>query len=502
MVVQRSKIFVVGGLQGININHLNSFDLPHQEIDVAQGLTEFDLSQGSSIVFNLSSGKLSALLNKIQTIVIPALNHGLEVIALCKLSDINTINCSLIAKDINKQITTLAVENKESYQLEKCLIRKFYHQSPRFNVDCKITIDESQTLSPDCELFFKRAFSDFKEIHLKQLSPGFSASGVYCVHVLSPMLDMGRTTPFFAKLDTREKIIREMENYQNHVLPAIPFNLRPNIDENRCILGAKYGLLVGNFVENSVSLWSLISQGHARSAIYSLFDNALYAWRYPINALSSDAPLFFLESPSSDAIKTLKQRHKQAKEFCKSILEPTQLLKALNNLPLANFVKTRIHGDLHTENICSRNGEAILIDFASVKYGPPSMDPTALEVWIAFFKWPHEVKDFEKWRNLIDELYFLSPNGLSVPKLAHEPKPWTSIWNSIRQIRSIAFSHMEEDRFEYIGCVSYWLFRFANYSNQNPDSEMESKVRAYAYLLASKIASNFQNYKFKASYVP
>src|SRR5205809_1101738 len=79
--------------------------------------------------------------------------------------------------------------------------------------------------------------------------------------------------------DDAANIQEEWDNYREFVTNFIPFRLRPNLDENRCILGAKKGILVGDFVDESESLWDAARHGKARSVFYSLFDRTLGGWR-------------------------------------------------------------------------------------------------------------------------------------------------------------------------------------------------------------------------------
>ncbi|HSI28258.1 MAG: phosphotransferase [Methylophilus sp.] len=488
----RAKVFIVGESDLSESDFIKLFGLVYCKVDLSQSLSNLEFSQASSIVFDLSSGKLSVLLTKISQLVIPSLNHGLRVIALCKITDLDGINLSLSREGLNHRITILVNADDYKLNLDKHLLHALHNQTLSYNSDCQIVSNDSKPLDAEVELLLKRAFSDFKEIHLKPLRPGFSARNVFCIHVTSHILDVGRSTPFFAKVDEREKILKEMTNYKDHVLSAIPFNLRPNVDDRRSILGAKVGLLVGNFVENSDSLWSALKNGQGRSVIYSLFDQALYAWRYPLNANASNSPIFNISPLKSDDFDRLITRYERAKSLDDNVLEPGKLVEALNELPYMNFSKIRMHGDLHTENVFSRNGEAILIDFASVDYGAPSMDPAALEVSIAFRRWPSEFEEFEEWRKVVDQLYTFPNFKMSIPKLAHDPLRWAAVWNSIRQIRSISFAHSDDDRLEYLGCLAYRLFKAAKYPSE---TELDDDVLAYAYLLTSQITKHLKTLK-------
>lgn len=384
------------------------------------------------------------------------------------------------------RVKVLALKDGYKVELEKELLESTYNQTYAYDQECIVEYEGPGTLNKEIEFLLKRAFSDFEKINLKSLTLGNSALGAFCIHVASHNIDVERPTPFFAKCDVRKKIIRELENYKNHVSPAIPFNLRPNVDERRSITGAKYGLLVGNFVENSERLWTAIKSGHAKPIIQSLFENTLYAWRHPLHPVSSNSPLFSMTPLKDVDLSHLKARYFEAKKMDDSVLEPEELYGALSELPYVDFVKIRIHGDLHTENICCRSGEAILIDFASVDYGPPAMDPAFLEVSIAFRRWPGEFTDLNVWKKTIDQIYTFSA-GIMIPTINIDPYQSGRVWDSISQIRNFAFSHTDNDQIEYLGCLAYWLFKVAKYP---PLDEHDQDVLAYAYLKASTIVES------------
>ena len=78
---------------------------------------------------------------------------------------------------------------------------------------------------------------------------------------------------------------------------------------------------------------------------------------------------------------------------------PDQLWTALSSLDQTYRVAP-MHGDLHGENVRVRNGNAILIDFASVAPGPLTADLAALESWLAFELPPEE--QGEDYQNELD----------------------------------------------------------------------------------------------------
>ncbi len=457
-------------------------------------LTNQEFSHASALIINTSDGiKFGLFLTRL-SLIIQALDHGLIVIVECSLENIITFEHYLNEKGLNKERVIAVINDSNKYknfiQLISCSLRQ---SGSVYNHECKI-LPDAILLKDYQKTFLKRAFSDCTEIHLKPLTPGFSASGVFCVH--ATLAQGERPMPFFAKFDSQAKIIKEYENYMSFVLPTIPFNLRPNIDYQRCIFGGKKGLLVGNFVENSEPLWNFIITGNAKTPINSLFENTLNAWRHPLNTQTSNSNLIDkIEEPSGNQLDILKSRFEAAKRFGKDVLPPNELIDLLNNLPLIEFTKTRIHGDLHSENVQVRNGEAILIDYTKAKWGAPSMDPSYLEVWIAFFKWPN--LKFEKWKKIINLIYELEKGQITLPKIKHYPEDNAenvAIWNCIRQIRALAFPlQADKSNREYQGCLAYSMYFFSKFQSKSEikaKNKLEEQRRNYAYFLANKLASS------------
>ena len=87
------------------------------------------------------------------------------------------------------------------------------------------------------------------------MDSGLSGSAVYRVYA---KLAKGLLGPwpflYFLKVGRRDKIAREYLNYQGHALMYVPFHLGPRLNLERCGLGARYGTLVGDFVEEAESL--------------------------------------------------------------------------------------------------------------------------------------------------------------------------------------------------------------------------------------------------------
>jgi hypothetical protein len=340
-----------------------------------------------------------------------------------------------------------------------------------------------EALDDTAQFFFKRAFWDCRSVQIKSMDDGLSATNACSVQaVFKNSLAGPRPLPFFAKIDDVEKINKELDHYKQYVFHFIPFNLRPNIDSYRCIRGHKKGILVGNFVEQSESLWDALRRGNAPTIIYSLFDNALRSWRMQAvekedNLLKCIGDVEVFDPSRVSSVRLKRARTNGATR------EPHELHGLLARLPKQKYLDGPIHGDLHAKNVMVRGGDAILIDFALTRSGPLVADPASLEVGLAF-----EVTDKDDddpgWKELMDTLYSTEWLGKPLPP-AREPRPREWLWNAIRQIRLFALSE-KTSAYEYSTVVAMCLLRRSMYPGKL-GSDSDDFRKAYAYVLAEKI---------------
>jgi tRNA A-37 threonylcarbamoyl transferase component Bud32 len=81
-----------------------------------------------------------------------------------------------------------------------------------------------------------------------------------------------------------------------------------------------------------------------------------------------------------------------------------ELEAMLMALPAIRYRYGTTHGDLHGNNVRIAGADAILIDFASVDYGPLTVDPAALDVSLMM---DTGLAVGENWIGLADEVYKL-----------------------------------------------------------------------------------------------
>lgn len=410
-----------------------------------------------------------------------ALWHGVHVLVLADLEDEPALRAQLKALPYGRLVSIwhkgLALTTPKA-------------MSQRPNAaswSSSVAIQGDEDLCPEDRVLLRRAFSDCTLVKLVPL-PGGRSAEVYCGFAQLQDSQVGpRPLPFFVKLDRYPKIQREISHYRECTTLFVPFNQRPNIDENRCALGAERGIIVGNFVENSESLAALVDRGVAQGAINSLFDEALRGWRsQAYHSVTSAVHRRLIDSLTASNLLTARpdqrRRLDENAERARSLgstLSPTNLIELLQALPPMEHRCALMHGDLHGENVRVRGGDAILIDFASVQHGPLVGDPAMLDAALACAS---GMSDERAWGSLVDNLYaFENVRMLPLPRDAAEPG--AHLWNSIRYIRRIGLSDQMSDG-EYATAVAICLLRLALHK---PPPKEDRGRRPRAYVLAERL---------------
>jgi hypothetical protein len=293
--------------------------------------------------------------------------------------------------------------------------------------------------------------------------------------------------PYFVKLDTRDKVIKEEANYREYGAPFIPFGLRPGIQDK--VLGCVRGILIGDFVDRSESLWDLARRNMAVSAIHALADITLGGWRnqaYSKDPVKEPVALGLQKAGVFDPAKVCSKYMEHARQMGvnRSIDEIWRDLLRLEQ----EYRVAPMHGDLHGENVRVREGQAIVIDLASVAPGPLTGDLAALETWFAFELPPGEAEDSwenAEWRKLAERLY--APAAFRHPP---EVEPATSryCWVSevVRQIRQMGIA-VQSCGNEYQAAVAVLLLRRCMWDD---GCTADRGRRAFGYVLASKLVTD------------
>jgi hypothetical protein len=307
--------------------------------------------------------------------------------------------------------------------------------------------------------------------------------------------------PYFAKIDSAVRILKEYEAYERFVTHYIPFNQRPNLEPKRCLLGLTDGILVGDFVDESVALADVIRPTGARSIIHSLFDDALHGWR--LQSFAGDERIPW-DKIRSDVVHTnnIKSAYVDLARTFGAQMSPKQLVARLDASNKYAYRRGPLHGDLTTQNIRVRNGEAVLIDFYQSKSGPVVSDLASLEIAVCFLveadtPWNSEANGpysgsprFSDWRSNIDSLFLLGKGQFGrIPPNRKQPSPYNWMWSVCRQLRLMAH-YIEPDESAYKYMLAAQMLRMTTFPEDERTivaGSTKTVVGGYCYLTAERV---------------
>jgi len=474
----RKRVLWIGAIPPNFDDFKQEFERRELSLEGHDGINVRDVfATTRGIILKYNPKKPGALKKHIQDFCSAAIDHGVMIYIIAEDSIAQKrVEELLIETQFNKDYVSRKTD-PHAYDVAN----KIAHHEPGPGLNP--SLDGIEALDDTAQFFLKRAFWDCRSIKIKSMGDGLSADAYSVQAVFDNSLAGPRPLPFFAKIDDVEKIKEELDHYKQYVFHFIPFNLRPNIDSYRCIQGHKKGILVGNFVEQSESLWDALRRGNTPTIIYSLFDNALRSWRMQAGRQEDnlwkrigDVKVFDPSRVSSARLDCARANG--------ATREPHELCDLLARLPKQEYLDGPIHGDLHAKNVMVRGSDTILIDFALTRSGPLVADPASLEVGLAF-EVTDEHDDDSGWKELMDTLYSTECLGKPLP-LAREPRPREWLWNAVRQIRLFALSEKTSDC-EYSSVVAMYLLRKSMYPRKPDESDSIDFRRAYAYVLAEKI---------------
>jgi len=240
-------------------------------------------------------------------------------------------------------------------------------------------------------LLLQRAFWNCSELSLCLLKGGLSGAAA-CKAYATLEAGLVPTAPagayphlYFIKIGPRKKIADEYDNYVGHFLEYVPFHLGPRLRLERCNLGSRYGILVGDFVDATESLVACAREGRCGQAISNLFDRTLAGWRKQALPDTQERTLSGLlaakwQDERSDAQIALPPSRA---EFVKALGGTTKiewLKRTFDEYGASTPRCGPAHGDMHATNVLVRHGDAIIIDFEKMQpYYPLTYDPASLE---------------------------------------------------------------------------------------------------------------------------
>lgn len=368
-------------------------------------------------------------------------------------------------------------------------------------LEVKGTLPETPKKESDVFLL-RRAFGDCRSITVSPLTKGLSGARVLVVFAEFPDGEPAPyPLPYFAKIDTRKRILTEYAAYDRFVTRYVPFSQRPNCEPKRCFVGLSDGILVGDFVDDSVALSDRVKASEARSIIHSLFDDALRGWRQ--QAFYSDRRIPLREFRSTILVpERVKPSNLDLARKFGAAKTPQELATVLDEAGNYNYRYGPVHGDLNTQNVRVRNGEAVLIDFYKSRPGALAADLASLEIAICFSMeadtaWEIEKQGhyedsnrFKEWQRHIDQLFiFARDEFYLIPPLQDQPCPHDWMWSACRQLRLMAH-YIEPSEESYVYLLAAYLLRMAMFPEEESDIKQHTPnavVRGYAYWCAERM---------------
>jgi hypothetical protein len=352
-------------------------------------------------------------------------------------------------------------------------------------VTCVDQNDNTVELAAEDEILIRRAFGSCSDAHLSTMDDvGRSGASVYRVYTELSGGHFGRwPLPYFVKLGRRESILAEYQNYQDHVVPYVPFHLGPHLVNELCCLSAARGLIVGNFVEESESFIRCARAGRAVAALACLFNRTLAGWyRSETDSTQPLTDLLGFKFPR----KVAAARIERAKHFG-SENKLSELRVLFNRCSKTPVVIGPIHGDLHGANVRVRATDAIVLDFLAHGPAPLVYDLAKLEASLLVDGFDDvAVGAIDGWFSSIRILYEDSPlstaPGHCNPKIS---AAW--FFSCVRQIRLYA-RRMETGTDQYAAALAVALLEKAAKDRDAP--EPEASRRAAAYALSELVLKN------------
>lgn len=353
--------------------------------------------------------------------------------------------------------------------------------APNFILNVSVD-DVVRKLDGDAELLVRRAFSDCLNVHLVAMEGGRSGVRVYRAYAeLAGGFHAQWPQPHFVKIGERAKILKEYEMYEDDVDPYIPFHLGPHLIRERCCLGAKEGVIVGDYVEESENLRDCASQGRGATAIACLFDRTLLGWHRRWREVPTPLSLGLNHRfPQIWRMQSNRYARARALGATRDLNELRALFRRCNSVPV---LVAPIHGDLHASNVRVRATDAIVIDFYAHTDFPLVYDAACLEASLLVDGFADDKRGIEEWLSSVASLYDHPVTGGRLP---HPNPKDRSCWfhACVRQIRRYARQwECVED--QYAGALAVALLNKA--VKDKSALEPEAPRRAAAYVLAERV---------------
>ncbi|MBD8900361.1 phosphotransferase [Rhodanobacter sp. DHG33] len=350
-------------------------------------------------------------------------------------------------------------------------------------------------LPPSRETLVRRAFSDCTKVRLVQMADGLSGAKVFRAFS-EPSAATPGSWPLihFVKLDARRSIVSEYIKYHEEGLDFVPFHLAPHLDDTRCALGARDGILVGDLIQDAVSLREYATTGFAAVALSNLFNKTLRPWHHA--AMKDEAR----------SVADYFDGRYQTKIIFPTTIPPKRLLEIqrlggdMSLTDLENIFKAQdhkptrigtIHGDLNATNVLVRNTDAIIIDFNDIQANMPLVyDAACLEGGLLVDGFVKDTRSPKDWLASIAPLYQKAAL-VDWIESCHPSDASRWFYDCVRQIR-IHAKQFECQPGQYATVLALTLLKKACNSHSFEDSAEPSDrkraiLRAGAYVLGQQI---------------
>ena len=465
-------------------------------------LTDQDLIGVRGIVYCLDGVERTAVRKHLLANLARIENHGVATYLLAPQdSDITHLQDQVEAAGLSR-LSDVGT-GPPGHPPDHAIAQAFLRHNPRLPWSDGVTIDKPKwvKLSAADELLLKRAFSDTKTIRLEPLSGGKTADAFQVHARFEKGSVLVRPLPYFAKIGPRSKIEIERANYEKLANFYIPFHLRPNIDDNRTVLGSTRGCLVGNFVEFAKPLWTTIEDGNFSAAVNALFDQTLSGWwSQAFNNQGGVTKNQSVAGELGDQIfdhRNVIPEHLDQASSWGLRKSPTEIYEALlDRSGEETFYRVPFHADLHPDNIFVRNGDAILIDLGSARMGPIAGDPACLEVALAMdVRFSDVGIDPNRWNTDVDRLFACEAFDLPLTPVDAQT-PWQHRINAVRKVRTLAQA-AQTCPTGYQSAIAMYLLRRAMYAAHDFREQprrfrqelqaIDAHRRAYALILAERL---------------
>lgn len=518
MILERTQVLWIGSAPSKAI--LTEFERRRLKITVtAEPISDADFALSRAIVFSFDEKQKGISIGRIKSYARQASEHGLLVVVEAKKASTERmlqahIPSSLVS-DLPEEFKRFSDFPRPQFSLgrsahELAELAARHPVGPYFSGAGNLEVKGKLPDRASDVFLLRRAFGDCRAITVEPLTKGLSGARVLVVYAEFPDGEAAPyPLPYFAKIDTRERILKEYAAYDRFVTRYVPFSQRPNCESKRCFVGLDDGILVGDFVDDSVPLADIVKPSGARSIIHSLFDDALRGWRE--QAFYSDRRIPFAEIRPGilDPHRIKNVTFEVAKKFG-ATKAPETLSTVMDEGTQYTYRYGPVHGDLNTQNIRVRNGEAVLIDFYKSRPGALAADLASLEIaicfsmeadilWSAADEEPYEDSArFKEWKRHIDKLFLYVPNKFGmVPPFQEQPCAHNWMWSACRQLRLMAH-YIEPNEEAYAYLLAAYLLRMTMFPENDKDLQSHTPsavIRGYAYWCAEQILSAISSRK-------